>query len=138
MRLEKGFKGASELTNEVTLPGADVMRFVKLEKGGFVGRARTIESLEGPLPWVCVYLAIDAGIADCNGSEAVLADGRVIGAISSGAYRHCVEKSLAFAYIAPEFATPGTELQVMILGEPIPARLLAEAVYDPRNERPRA
>ena len=27
MRLEKGFKGAGELTNEVTLPEADVMRF---------------------------------------------------------------------------------------------------------------
>ena len=53
MRLEKGFKGASELTNEVTLPEADVMRFVKLDKGDFVGRAPTIESLEGPLPWIC-------------------------------------------------------------------------------------
>jgi dimethylglycine dehydrogenase len=138
MRLEKGFKGASELTNEVTLPEADVMRFVKLEKGDFVGRARTIESLEGPLPWVCAYLEIDTEIADCNGSEAVLADRRVIGAVSSGAYGHCVEKSLAFAYIDPEFAAPGTELQVMILGEPLPARVLAEAVYDPKNERPRA
>ena len=38
MRLEKGFKGAGELTNEVTLPEADVMRFVKLDKGDFVGR----------------------------------------------------------------------------------------------------
>jgi dimethylglycine dehydrogenase len=32
MRMEKGFKGAGELTNEVTLPEADVMRFVKTDK----------------------------------------------------------------------------------------------------------
>ena len=47
MRMEKGFKGAGELTNEVTLPEADVMRFVKLDKGNFVGRQATIDSLEG-------------------------------------------------------------------------------------------
>ena len=29
MRLEKAFKGAGELTNEATLPEADVMRFVR-------------------------------------------------------------------------------------------------------------
>ena len=53
LRLEKGFKGASELTNEVTLPEADVMRFVDLEKGPFIGRGPTIENLEAPLRWVC-------------------------------------------------------------------------------------
>ena len=32
MRMEKAFKGAGELTNEVTLPEADVMRFARLDK----------------------------------------------------------------------------------------------------------
>ena len=35
MQMEKGFKGAGELTVEVTLPEAGVMRFVNLEKGDF-------------------------------------------------------------------------------------------------------
>jgi len=138
MRLEKGFKGASELTNEVTLPEADVMRFVKPDKGPFVGRAATIASLEGRLRWKCVYLAVDSVDADCNGGEAVLAEGQVIGSVSSGAFGHWVGESLAFAYIRPEFAAPGTELEIMILGEPRRARTLADAVYDPRNERPRS
>jgi dimethylglycine dehydrogenase len=38
MRMEKGFKGAGELTNEVTLPEADVMRFVKTDKD-YLGKA---------------------------------------------------------------------------------------------------
>ena len=42
MRMETGFKGADELTNEFTLPEADVMRFVNLETGDFIGRDETI------------------------------------------------------------------------------------------------
>jgi dimethylglycine dehydrogenase len=37
MRMEKAFKGAGELTNEVTLPEADVMRFVKPGQGRLPG-----------------------------------------------------------------------------------------------------
>ncbi len=49
MRMEKMFKGAPELTNEVTLPEAGMMRFVRLDKpGGFVGdeAARLVEPHE--------------------------------------------------------------------------------------------
>ncbi len=40
MRMENAFKGAGELTNEVTLAEADVMRFVKLDKD-FIGAEPT-------------------------------------------------------------------------------------------------
>ena len=46
MRMEKMFKGAGELTNEVTLPEADVMRFVKMDKPEFAGKAATEASLK--------------------------------------------------------------------------------------------
>ncbi len=142
MRLEKGFKGASELTNEATLPEADVMRFVKLDKGDFVGREATVRSLEGARPWTCVYLEIEAGDAagdaDCIGSETLFVNGRRVGQISSGGYGHWVGKSLAFAYVDPDCAGPGRELEVMVLGERRPARVLAEAVFDPDGDRPRA
>ena len=59
MRMEKMFKGAGELTNEVTLPEAGVMRFVRMEKGDFVGRAETRASLDADLPWICAYLEIE-------------------------------------------------------------------------------
>ncbi|MGI9412588.1 MAG: FAD-dependent oxidoreductase, partial [Hyphomicrobiales bacterium] len=102
MRLEKGFKGASELTNEVTLPEADVMRFCKLDKGDFIGREATLRSQEGDRPWACVYLDVVAGDADCLGSETVYLNGRRVGAISSGGYGHWVGRSLAFAYVEPD------------------------------------
>jgi len=138
MRLEKGFKGASELTTEVTLPEADVMRFVKLDKEEFVGQDATRRSLENSLPWQCVYLEIDVEDADCIGGETVQRNGERVGQVSSAGYGHWVQKSLGFAYVTPDCVAPGTELEVLVLGEPRPACVLADPVYDPNNEKPRA
>ena len=143
MRMEKGFKGAGELTNEVTLPEADVMRFVNLDTGEFIGRNATLASQQaadaGNLPWICTYLAIDGdGISDGHGGEAVLQDGVVVGATSSVAYGHSVGKGLAFAYLKPQAATPGTALEVVIMNSPRPAVVLGEPAYDPQNIRPRS
>lgn len=138
MRMEKMFKGAGELTNEVTLPEADVMRFVKIDKGDFVGKAETIVSLEGKKRWVCAYLSIEPdGIEDGHGGEAVLKDGRVVGATASVAYGHSIGAILAFAYIKPEAALPGMELEVVIAGSPRKATVLAEPAYDPESLLPR-
>ncbi|MEL6337598.1 MAG: FAD-dependent oxidoreductase, partial [Pseudomonadota bacterium] len=137
LRLEKGFKGAGELTNEVTLPEADVMRFVKLDKA-FVGREATETSAAAPLPWVCVYLGIEAaGDVDGHGGEGVFLDGQPVGATASVAYGHTVGMVLAFAYVKPEAAAAGTSLTVLIHGAPRRARVLGEAVYDPQSDRPR-
>ncbi|MDH3451166.1 MAG: hypothetical protein OEN20_02015 [Gammaproteobacteria bacterium] len=140
MRMEKMLKGASELTNEVALPDADVMRFVKLDRpGGFIGRDATQRSLTATSRrWSCVYLSVDAADADCHGGEAMLHNGARVGAVSSGAFGHTVGLSLAFAYIDPAYAERGTELQVSILGEARAARVLDAPVYDPDNLRPRS
>ncbi|MEM6944194.1 MAG: FAD-dependent oxidoreductase [Pseudomonadota bacterium] len=137
MRLEKGFKGAAELTNEVTLPEAHVMRFVKLDKD-FRGKAATEAALATPLRWRCVYLEIaDNGIADGNGGEAVLARGQQVGTVSSIAFGHTTAKLLAFAYVTPENAHPETELEVVIMGQPRTARVIADPAYDPQSVLPR-
>ncbi len=138
MRMEKAFKGAGELTNEVTLPEADVMRFVKLDKCEFVGRTATLASMEKPLRWICAYLMIDAdGVSDGHGGEAVRMHGRCIGTISSIVYGCTVGKILAFAYMDPVCAKPGTEVDVMIMGEPRRARVCAQPAYDPLSKLPR-
>ena len=138
MRLEKGFPGASELTNEVTLPEANVMRFVKLDKGDFVGKGATVESMDQSLPWVCVHLAIEPdGKVDGHGGEAVLLDGKVVGSTTSVAYGHTVGKIVAFAYVQPAAAAPGTQLDVLLLGEPRAAVVLDAPLYDAANLLPR-
>ena len=135
MRMEKGFKGAGELTNEVTLAEADVLRFVRRDKA-YLGRDLT---LNDALPWVCAYLAIAPdGDVDGHGGEAVLKDGRVVGSTASVVYSPTVGEVLAFAYITPEAAAPDTTLEVMIHGKPRAARVLADAVYDRESLKPRA
>jgi len=49
-----------------------------------------------------------------------------------------VQKSLALAYVNPEFAEPGSAFDIEILGVRCRAKVLAEPAYDPRNERLRS
>ena len=134
LRMEKGFKGAGELTNEVTLAEADVLRFARTDKE-YLGRDQTLNT---DMPWVCAYLAIEPdGEADGHGGEAVLKDGAVVGSTASVAFGPTVGKILAFAYIKPVAAVAGTALEVVIHGVPRAAPVLGEPAYDPQSLLPR-
>ena len=134
MRMERGFKGAGELTNEVTLAEADVLRFARTDKD-YLGRDKTLNT---ELPWLCAYLEIETdGKADGHGGEAVMFEGKVVGSTASVAFGPTVGKILAFAYIKPEAAKAGTSLEVIIHGEPRAARVLGQPAYDPESLKPR-
>lgn len=134
MRMEKGFKGAGELTNEVTLVEADVLRFARTDKD-YLGRDKTLNS---EMAWICAYLEIEPdGEIDGHGGEAILLNGEVVGSTASVAYGPTVGKILAFAYIKPQAADPGTALEVVIHGSPRKARVLGEPAYDPQSLLPR-
>ena len=91
----------------------------------------------GTMPWICAYFAIDADAkAYGHGGEAVMHNVRVVGSTSSVACRHSVGKALAFAYIKPEAAAPGTALEVVVLNEARKAVVLGEAALDPQNLLP--
>jgi dimethylglycine dehydrogenase len=139
--LEKRYLTSRELTHDVNPDEAGLQRFVKLDKGGFVGRdaLRTRRALaasgDEPYRWRLAYLAVAADHADVHAADGVYADGRPVGLVTSGAYGFHCRQSLAFAYLAPEHAEPGTELEVRVVGEPCGARVLSEAVHDPTNAR---
>ncbi|MHC8507858.1 MAG: GcvT family protein [Rhodospirillales bacterium] len=140
LRLEKAYKGASEYTAEVTMPEAGAMRFCKLDKGEFTGRAATQASAErAGKPWVCVYFEVDAAHgADPLGNEALLAEGARIGAISSCAYGPRTGKTLGFGFVTPRWAAPGTQLQTPVMDNLCTVTILGEAVYDAGAKKPRA
>ncbi|MEM9271213.1 MAG: glycine cleavage T C-terminal barrel domain-containing protein, partial [Pseudomonadota bacterium] len=134
LRMEKAFKGASELTNEVTLAEADVLRFARTDKD-YLGRDATLNS---DLPWVCVYLEIEAeGEIDGHGGEAVLHQGQTVGSTASIVYSPTAQSILAFAYVKPSAAAQDTALEVVIHGTARPARVLSAPVYDPESLKPR-
>ena len=139
LRLEKAYRGwGAELTNEITMTEADMERFLKLDKDDFVGRAAALKSKSDGPRSTLVYLTVDADDSDCMGNEPVIDNDRIIGVTTSGGYGHAVGKSIAFAYVEPDFAKPGTSFEVQMLGQLRPATVMADPLYDPGNERPRA
>ena len=81
---------------------------------------------------------VDATDSDCAGNEPVYHEGRLVGLTTSGAYGHAVERSLAFAYVEPGLAAPGTELQVALFDRRRRAVVLEDAAWDAANARLRA
>ena len=138
LRLEKAYKGiGAELTNEITPVEAGLMPFVRGE--GFVGEAALGERAAGAIELRIAYLELlAAGDADVLGGETVFRDGEGIGVATSGGYGHWTGRSLFFAYLPPEWTRPGTELQVPVLGEMRPVRVLGACVHDPENRELRA
>ncbi len=132
LRLEKAYRGGHELASDATPRQVGMMRFVKLDKA-FVGRDAAARHAD--CGSVLAYLEIDAADADCGSGEAVFAGDRLVGSVSSGAFGPVSGKSLAFAFVKPEYATSGTALSVSILGDLRPARVLAEAIRDPESRR---
>ena len=139
MRLEKMFKGASELTNEVNLVEADVMRFVKLDKPSFVGKDATVLATQSNSKWQCCFFEVASdGVADGNGGEAIMFNNEQIGQTSSIAYCPSIDKVLAFGYIQPQHAIEGAAMQIMIMGELRNATLITQPPYDAANNLPRS
>ncbi|MDX6752435.1 FAD-dependent oxidoreductase [Geminicoccaceae bacterium 1502E] len=134
LRMEKAYRGGHELANDVSPVELDMMRLVKLDKS-FVGRNALARRMESGRAFSIAYLEIDVDDADVLGGEPVYWNGSKAGSISSGAYGPNVGKSLAFAFLAPGAAQPGTRLEVSILDTMRPALVLPEAALDPRNER---
>ncbi|NMM45185.1 FAD-dependent oxidoreductase [Rhodospirillaceae bacterium KN72] len=139
MRMEKAYRGwGSELTNEITAIEADIERFVKLDKD-FLGKAATQQRKQDGPHGKIVYLELEKGDNESVGGEAItIEDGTVIGLTTSGGYGHRTGKSLAFAYVKPDYAAPGTEMTAWLLGAPRKATVLADPVYDSANEKLRA
>ena len=147
LRMEKGYPSGAELTNEVTMTEAGLGRFMRLDKDYIGAEINRAEQESGPQRWALALLEVDesadAGLApedaaNAETGDSVWAGGKTAGIVSSAGYGHCVEKGLAFAYVSPQFAKAGTELEILILGEMRKARVLPGAPFDPENKRPRS
>jgi dimethylglycine dehydrogenase len=139
LRMEKAYKAwGAELTTEITMIEADMERFVDFDKPVFTGRDATLGRKDQPLETRLVYLSVDTDDADPMGNEPVMDGDRIIGVTTSGAYGFSVGKSLAFAYVEPAFSSAGSACHIRILGKNRRATVLADAAYDPRNERLRS
>jgi dimethylglycine dehydrogenase len=137
LRLEKCYRlWGADLSADWTPLMAGLERFVAFDKGDFLGRdALLAERDEGPRFVLSCLLVEDDG-ADAHGHEPIYAGGeKPVAYVASGGYGHTLAASIALAYLPAELATPGTELEVGLLGERRPARVAEQPLYDPTNER---
>lgn len=140
MRLEKSYRLIPrELSIEYTAYESGLNRFIKPNKGQFIGREGLADADARGRNWNFVTLQVDKiKDADARGNEAIYADGKLVGRATSGGFGWRVGKSLALAMVPPAFATDGQKLEIKILGEHYPATVIAESPFDPGNARLRA
>src|SRR5271167_1366307 len=132
LRLEKSYKLIGrELSIEYAALESGLERFVDFDKGPFLGEDALVawkgKGFENKLVTLEVQGVTDA---DARGSEPVMKNGAMIGRTTSGGYGWRVGKSLALAMVKPEFASPGQELEIRILGEPHRATVVADSPHD--------
>jgi dimethylglycine dehydrogenase len=141
MRLEKSYRmWGTDMTRDYTPLEAGLDRFVRMNKGPFVGREALERQLAAGVPHRFITLEVHGvGDADPLGNEPLTdARGTLIGRATAGCYGHTLGKSLAIGYVKPDFAAVGTELTIEILGERKRATVLVESPYDPENRELRA
>ena len=139
MRIEKSFGSWAREYRPIYGPyEAGLGRFVDLKKGDFVGRAAAVEEKEGGGALRLVAFAVDAADADAIGDEPIWHDGKVVGWVTSGAYGHSVQRSLALGYIPAALADATGGFEIEIIGERRKADRLAAAAFDAGGSRMRA
>ena len=139
LRLEKGYRyWSAELTPEHTPWEAGLDFCVKLGKGEFIGRAALAAQKARGVGRRLACLVLDSRADVALGGEPVLRDGEVVGRVTSGGVGHSVGRSIAYAYVPVDWARPGERVAVMLFGQPIPATVTRDPLYDPRGDRIRA
>ena len=139
MRLEKGYlHWKADLICERNPFEAGLGRFVRMDKGDFIGRAALEEEIGRGDRRRLVVMTLDCDHAPAHGGDPVYLDDRLVGSVTSAGYGHRVRRNLAYAYVEPKASAPETALAVGILGERCRARVCASCLYDPDNRRARA
>jgi dimethylglycine dehydrogenase len=131
MRIEKGFlHWKADLLTEFDPFETGLDRFVKLEKGDFVGRGALIRRQAKGSSKRLVTLEIATTDAPAHGGASVMVDDKVVGTITSGEWGHRVGKNLAYAFVNLDVAEPDVMLEVDMCGLLVSAKVIQPSPYD--------
>jgi dimethylglycine dehydrogenase len=136
LRLEKAYGSFNKDFRPDYTPGETGLdRFVDFEKPEFSGRAAALaERTAGPKRRFVVMEVSDAD-TEVIGYESIIKDGTAVGYVTSGAYGHCIDKSLAAGYVPTALARDGERFEIDMLGEIRTATVRLEPLYDPNGQR---
>ncbi len=137
LRLDRFF-GAwlREFGPDYTCAETGLDRFLQLEKDAdFIGKDAALK--DTPTRRLCAF-EVDAADADVTAYEPIWLGGEVVGFCTSGGYSHYAEKSIALGFVPVNEAHEGLEVEIEILGEMRPARLITRQLFDPEMTRMRS
>ena len=107
-------------------------------KGDFIGRDAIQKSKDEGLKQVICSVLVEKDACILYGGEAVYHNGKSIARLRSGGYGHTIGKNIGFAYLPPELAKPGTEVEIDSFCEKFPAKVGPLCNYDSKGEKIRA
>ena len=124
LRLEAALPLYGHELDDATSPlEAGLDRFVKLDRGGFLGaEALRRQREEGLRRRLAGFELEGRGVA--REGYALARDGETVGVVTSGAPSPTLGKSIGLGYVPPADARTGSRLDVLIRGRPVPARVV--------------
>jgi 4-methylaminobutanoate oxidase (formaldehyde-forming) len=141
LRLEKGYRYfGAELTPRETPFEAGLDRFVRLDKGDFVGRAALRATREaepnGPARRLRTVLIGGSDWEPIYGGEAVRIGGEVVGRLRSAAFGYTVGRTVGTTYL-PAGVLEGAEIEVDVFADRVSGEVAADVLVDPSGARMR-
>jgi glycine cleavage system aminomethyltransferase T len=137
LRLEKGYRAwGTDVTTEHDPYEAGLGFAVKLDKGDFIGREALLRRREEGPHKNLACLVLD-GPEVVMGSEPVYSDGAAVGYVTSAAYGYSIGRSIAYAWLPPGLAEPGTGVEIEYFRKRYPATVAEEPLFDPEMRRMR-
>jgi len=119
-----------EISETINVFEARLDRFLKLEKGPFIGSEalKSIQTAGGPSRKLVGLEVIERGIAR-DGYPVLDLNGKKIGVVTSGSPAPFLKKNIALAYVPSEMAVIDGEVAVEIRGNAVKARIVPTPFY---------
>jgi len=118
----------NDIDDQHTVLEADLAWIVKFEKGDFIGRgALWKQKTEGVLRKLVGFELAGRGIA--RHGYPIEKDGVPIGQVTSGSMAPWLNKPIGLGYVAAAHAAVGSEFDIVIRNQPVPARVVPTPFY---------
>ena len=140
LRMEKGYRYyGTDMTMLDTPFDAGLGMFVRREARGFLGRDALEVARERAGAGLgrrlrTIHAGTDGTYLPVYGGEAVRSNGEVVGRLRSVAYGPSVGATIGYVYLDRGVAA-GTDLELDVFDDRVPATVVADVSVDPRGER---
>ena len=136
LRLEKGYRSSGvDMTTEHDPYEAGLGFAVRMDKGDFVGRARSSARAPRAAERRLVPLIVGDPAAVVMGKEPVHVDGRSVGYVTSAGFGYSIGSAIAYAWLPATVARHGRSVTIRYFDEDVPATVAEEPLFDPAMRR---